>query len=86
MRKAWIFVSAIGVWLGLGWTSALAQSELLGLQKVQLSVQGNRRSVLFQFSRPPDAVNSFALASPSRLVIDVRGPLRGVPTVALPGG
>ncbi len=80
MRKAWIFVSAIYVWLGMGWTAALAQSELLGLQKVQLSVEGNRRSVLFQFSRPPDAVNSFALASPSRLVIDVQGPRRGTPT------
>ncbi len=84
MHKAWIFFGAIYVWLGIGWTPALAQSELLGLQKVQLSVQGNRRSVLFQFSRPPDAVNSFALASPSRLVIDVRGPLRGVPTAAYP--
>lgn len=84
MRKTWIFVSAIYVWLGIGWTSALAQSELLDLQKVQLSVQGNRRSVLFQFSRPPDSINSFALASPSRLVIDVRGPLRGIPTAAYP--
>ena len=80
MRKAWIFVSAICVWLGIGWTSAFAQSELLSLQKVQLSVQGNRRSVLFQFSRPPDTVNSFALSSPSRLVIDVRGPRRDTPT------
>ena len=80
MRKAWIFVSAIYVWLGIGWTPAFAQSDLLSLQKVQLSVQGNRRSVLFQFSRPPDAVNSFALSSPSRLVIDVQGPRRGTPT------
>ncbi len=82
MRKAWIFVSATFVWLGIGLASAFGQSELLGLQKVQLSVQGNRRSVLFQFSRPPDAVNSFALSSPSRLVIDVHGPLQGVPTAA----
>ncbi len=80
MRKAWIFVSAIFVWLGIGWSSSYAQSELLSLQKVQLSVQGNRRSVLFQFSHPPDTVNSFALASPSRLVIDVQGPRRGTPT------
>ena len=80
MRKAWIFVSAIYVWLGVGWAPAFAQSESLSLEKVQLSVQGNRRSVLFQFSRPPDAVNSFALSSPSRLVIDVHGPRRGTPT------
>lgn len=80
MRKAWIFVSAIYVWLGVGGAPAFAQSESLSLEKVQLSVQGNRRSVLFQFSRPPDAVNSFALSSPSRLVIDVRGPRRGTPT------
>ena len=80
MRKAWIFVSAIFVWLGIGGVPAYAQSESLSLEKVQLSVQGNRRSVLFQFSRPPDAVNSFALSSPSRLVIDVRGPRRGTPT------
>ena len=80
MREAWIFVSAIYVWLGIGWAPAYAQSDLLSLQKVQLSVQGNRRSVLFQFSRPPDAVNSFALLSPSRLVIDVQGPRRGTPT------
>ena len=82
MRKAWIFVSAIYVWLVMGLTSALAQSDLLSLQKAQLSVQGNRRSVLFQFSRPPDAINSFALSSPSRLVVDVQGPLRGTPTAA----
>ena len=80
MRKAWIFVSVIFVWLGMGGAPAYAQPESLSLQKVQLSVQGNRRSVLFQFSRPPDAVNSFALSSPSRLVIDVRGPRRGTPT------
>ena len=80
MRKVWIFVSAIFVWLGIGGVPAYAQSESLSLEKVQLSVQGNRRSVLFQFSRPPDAVNSFALSSPSRLVIDVRGPRRGTPT------
>ncbi len=80
MHKVGIFVSAIFVWLGIGWALAYAQSELLSLQKVQLSVQGNRRSVLFQFSRPPDAVNSFALSSPSRLVIDVRGPRRSTPT------
>ena len=64
MRKAWIFVGALGIWLGMGWTLAFAQSDLLSLEKVQLSVQGNRRSVLFQFSRPPDTVNSFALSSP----------------------
>jgi len=80
VRKAWIFVSAIFVWLGIGGVPAYAQPESLSLQKVQLSVQGNRRSVLFQFSRPPDAVNSFALSSPSRLVIDVRGPRQGTPT------
>ena len=80
MRKAWIFVSAAFVWLCIG--LAFAQSGPLGLQKVQLSVNGNRRSVLFQFSRPPDSINSFTLASPSRLVIDVHGPLQGVPTAA----
>ena len=80
MRKAWIFVSAAFVWLGIG--LAFAQSGPLGLQKVQLSVNGNRRSVLFQFSRPPDSINSFTLSSPSRLVIDVHGPLQGVPTAA----
>ena len=80
MCKAWIFVSAAFVWLGIG--LAFAQSGPLGLQKVQLSVNGNRRSVLFQFSRPPDSINSFTLSSPSRLIIDVHGPLQGVPTAA----
>ena len=80
MRKAWIFVSALFVWLGVESALALAQSDLLSLHKVQLSVQGKRRSVLFQFSRPPDTVNSFALSSPSRLVIDVQGPRQGTPT------
>ncbi len=80
MRKTWLFVSAIAVWLGLEWAVVFAQSELLSLQKVRLSVQGNRHSVLFQFSRPPDAINSFALSSPSRLVIDVQGQPRGTPT------
>ena len=82
MRKAWIFVIATFGWLGIWLASPFAQSEILGLQKVQLSVQGNRRSVLFQFSRPPDSINSFALASPSRLVIDVHGPLQVVPSAA----
>ncbi len=54
-----------------------AQNEALKLEKIQLSVKGNRRSVLFQFTRPPESVKSFALTSPSRLVVDVAGAPEG---------
>ncbi len=36
--------------------------------------------VLFQFSHPPDSIRSFSLSSPSRIVIDVHGPVQNVPS------
>ena len=36
--------------------------------------------VLFQFSHPPDSIRSFPLSSPSRIVIDVHGPVQNVPS------
>ncbi len=56
---------------------SFGQNETLKLEKIQLSVKGNRRSVLFQFTSPPESVKSFALTSPSRLVVDVGGTPEG---------
>ena len=82
VRKVWPTAIALLLVSSLWTVSPCAQSQPLGLQKIQLSVKGNRRSILFQFSRSPNSVKSFALASPSRLVVDVHGPLKGIPSSA----
>jgi len=84
MARTGLFVIAVAIWISVWAVSTFSQSppqsDVLRLDKVQLSVEGKRRSVLFRFSRSPDSINSFALSSPSRLVIDVNGPVQAVPS------
>ena len=41
-----------------------------------------QRNVMFRFSRPPENLHYFPLSAPSRLVIDVTGPIEARPQVA----
>ena len=50
-------------------------SATLRLNEVQLTETAGQRSLLFRFSRPPEGVDYFPLRNPSRLVIDVKGPI-----------
>lgn len=53
----------------------------LRLHEVRVSETAGQRSVLFRFSRPPEGIDYFPLRSPSRLVIDVKGPIESLPKV-----
>jgi type IV pilus assembly protein PilQ len=41
-----------------------------------------QRNVMFRFSRPPENLHYFPLSAPSRLVIDITGPIEALPQVA----
>ena len=71
-------IVALVLWL----SPAFAQSAAppLHLQEIRLTAEGETRLVLFQFSHPPDSIRSFSLSSPSRIVIDVHGPVQNVPS------
>ncbi len=66
--------------LVLGLPPAFAQSAALHLQEIRLTAEGEARVVLFQFSHPPDSIRSFSLSSPSRIIIDVHGPVQNMPS------
>lgn len=68
------------VLLVLGTPPAFAQSAALRLQEIRLTTEEETRTVVFQFSHPPDSIRSFSLSSPSRIVIDVHGPVQNVPS------
>ena len=68
------------VLLVLGTPPVFAQSAALRLQEIRLTTEGETRTVVFQFSHPPDSIRSFSLSSPSRIVIDVHGPVQNVPS------
>ena len=88
MSRTCLSVIAAAIWIGLWSIPAFSQSSprsgVLLLDKIQLSVEGKRRSVLFRFSRAPDSIHSFALSSPSRLVVDVNGPVQAMPSGTYP--
>ena len=73
-------ISLALLWLVLGTPLAFSQSATLHLQEIRLTTEGEARTVLFQFSHPPDSIRSFSLSSPSRIVIDVHGPVQNVPS------
>ncbi len=60
--------------------AAFAQPASLHLQEIYLTTEGGTRQVLFHFSHPPDSIRSFSLSSPSRIVIDVHGPVQNLPS------
>lgn len=45
------------------------------LHKVHLTADGSQRQVVLQFSQAPSAIHAFPLSTPTRLVIDVIGPV-----------
>ncbi len=53
----------------------------LTLHEVQVIETAGQRSVLFRFSRPPEGIDYFPLRGPSRLVIDVKGPINSLPKI-----
>jgi type IV pilus assembly protein PilQ len=53
----------------------------LRLYEVRVSETAGQRSILFRLSRPPEGIDYFPLRSPSRLVIDVKGPIEPLPKV-----
>src|SRR5262245_29332126 len=55
-----------------------AYTGSLRLHEVRLIETVGQRSVLFRFSRPPEGVDYFPLRGPSRLVIDVKGPIESL--------
>ncbi len=73
MGKVGIGVLIVFAWLGLEAHYVLPQTAPLRLQEIQFSVQDGQRIVSLDFSHPPDAVKSFVLLSPLRLVVDVKG-------------
>ena len=60
---------------------ASSSAAVLDLQELQLAGEGNQKTLTFHFSRPPATLRSFALNAPSRLVIDVTGPVTSSPSV-----
>lgn len=74
MGKAWLCILLVSVSTG-GAHAARSHSELR-LHTMRFSVQGGQRILALRFSHPPDAVKPFALSSPLRLVVDVRGAVK----------
>ena len=60
---------------------ASSSAAVLDLQELQLAGEGKQKTLTFHFSRPPTTLRSFALNAPSRLVIDVTGPVTSSPSV-----
>ena len=53
----------------------------LRLHEVRVIEATGQHSVLFRLSRPPEGVDYFPLRNPSRLVIDIKGPIDPLPKV-----
>ena len=71
-----LVVTLIGMGLIGPWSSvaqSLARPSGLYVQEIQLAQGRNQRTLSLHFSQPPGSVHAFALLSPARLVIDVRG-------------
>ena len=56
-------------------------ADPLLIQEVRLTETAGQRRVQFQFSQPPHGIDYFPLRDPSRLVIDVKGPIASLPQV-----
>ena len=55
----------------------------LQLHEVRVITASGQRNVVFRFSRPPDDINYFPLREPSRIVIDIKGPIESLPQAAI---
>ena len=58
-------------------------TEPLQLHEVRVIRASGQRNVVFRFSRPPEDINYFPLREPSRIVIDIKGPIEPLPQVAI---
>jgi len=58
-------------------STGAASAAYLGVDGVRLERDGGGRALRVELTREPDAVTHFALESPPRLVVDLRGPLAG---------
>ena len=86
-RTGFNVLAAVQIGIVLLWlvmTSSFVQAASLHLQEIRLATEGRTRRVLFHFSHPPDSIQSFSLSSPSRIVIDVHGPVRKLPSRTYP--
>lgn len=93
MKKPCRDTLVVLVWAGLAaglglWTPAvsIAQLSTLRLQELQLSVEAQQKVVSLEFSTAPTSVTAFALSAPSRLVVDVTGPVRDEKSASYPAG
>ncbi len=66
--------------------ASLSSASTLYLQELQLGVEGAHKTLSFLFSQPPDSWRSFALSAPSRVVLDVTGPVPRGPSAQYPAG
>jgi Flp pilus assembly protein TadD len=84
--KAWIIWSTflllflVGVWAAPAFSQTASPASSLTLHEVQLTGEGQHKRVSIQLSRPPTSIKSFSLASPPRIIIDVKGPTKGLPS------
>jgi len=80
-----VFSAFLFLWLAgiCSFSEALAQEggEWLYLKEVRLTDEDGQKTLLFRLSQPPGEVEYFPLRSPTRLVIDVRGPVDAFPRV-----
>lgn len=54
----------------------------LQLHEIRVITDTGQRNIMFRFSRPPEDLKYFPLHEPSRIVIDVTGPIEALPQVA----
>ena len=74
--KTRVFVLSAILWIGAGASVAQSASpSVIRLHKVHLTAEGSQRQVVLQFSQAPSAIHAFPLSTPTRLVIDVIGPV-----------
>ncbi len=80
MKNKAAFLLLVVTWTGLSLVApgqsvaqSLARPSGLYVQQIQLAQGRNQRTLSLHFSQSPDSVHAFALRSPARLVIDVRG-------------
>ena len=66
--------------------ASLSSASTLRLQELQLGVEGTQKTLSFLFSQPPDSWHAFALSAPSRVVLDVTGPVPRRPSAHYPAG
>ena len=67
-------------------TEVASSTADLHLQELQLGVESQQKTLSFHFSQSPRTVRSFALSTPSRLVLDVTGPVTGGPSARYAAG